>query len=98
MCKNCGKESDRYFYDKVWRKMVCESCKNLAIRSGIRLESDYEELKKVEKVNQYEGLSFDGEEYEIVKTSDTFGGNLIIKLLNVRTGDELEMILWKPGY
>lgn len=44
MCKNCGEESNRYFYDKVWRKMVCESCKNLAVKSRIRFESDYEEL------------------------------------------------------
>jgi hypothetical protein len=45
VCKNCGKESNRYFYDKVFRKMVCESCKNKALEMGIRFEFDYEELK-----------------------------------------------------
>jgi hypothetical protein len=45
MCANCGKESSRYFYDKVFRKMVCESCKNKAIEMSIRFEFDYKELK-----------------------------------------------------
>jgi hypothetical protein len=45
MCANCSEKSTKYFYDKVFRKMVCESCKNKAIEMGIRFEFDFEELK-----------------------------------------------------
>lgn len=45
MCANCGKESVQYFYDKVFRKMVCKDCKNKAIEMGIRFEFDFEEIK-----------------------------------------------------
>lgn len=46
MCKNCGQESNIYYYDKVFRKMVCQSCKNKAIELGVRYEFDFEVLKK----------------------------------------------------
>jgi hypothetical protein len=49
-------------------------------------------------LKHYESISFNGEQYKIVKVSATNGGNVIVNLLNKKTGDEAEMILWQKGY